>query len=276
MQDKVVLITGAANGIGLATSQAFASAGARVVMTDIEEPALQKAKDLVGANSIAFRTDVSLESDVHAMVERAIKEAGGLDVIVCNAGVAVFGPAENVAIEDWRWMTDINVWAAVYAIQAALPYFKEKGSGHFVFISSAAGIFGTLDSVAYCMTKFAVYGLAEALAVSLDGSGIGVSVVCPQWVNTNLVDRGRVGVAPGEDADEVKAETSRKVQAAGIPPESVADAIVAGVKEHRFLILPHPEILPLAQFKWSDPDGYIPKAARAHRAGRHMEPLVKP
>lgn len=276
MHDKVVLITGAANGIGLATSQAFANAGARVVMTDIEEASLADARKLVGDNSIAFLTDVSSEDDVHAMVERAIEEAGDLDVVVCNAGVAVFGPAENTAIADWRWMTDINVWAHVYAVQAALPYFKEKGSGHFVFISSAAGIFGTLDSVAYCMTKFAVYGLAEALAVSLNGSGIGVSVVCPQWVNTKLVERGRVVVAPGENADEVRAEMSRKVQAAGIQPESVADAIVAGVKEKRFLILPHPEILPFAQFKWSDPEGYIPKAARAHRAGRHMEPLVKP
>ncbi|HVF11865.1 MAG TPA: SDR family NAD(P)-dependent oxidoreductase [Actinomycetota bacterium] len=271
LDGKVVLVTGAARGIGRAISAEFLTRGARLVLTDIDEAALLQTADELRTTEdsvLAFSADVTSEVQVNEMIHRSISEAGALDVLVLNAGVSVSGPAEVVPIEDWRWITDINMWSHVYAVRAALPYFKERNSGHLVHVSSAAGIFGTPAAAAYCMTKFAVFGLAESLATSLNGTGIGVSVVCPQFVDTDIGLRARVTTAPDSPvgAEDIKQVSRQMMKDSGLPPEKVAQAVVEGVEEDRFLILPHPEILKFAQIKWADPERYIGKASEALKA----------
>jgi NAD(P)-dependent dehydrogenase (short-subunit alcohol dehydrogenase family) len=268
LKDKVVAITGGANGIGRATAFAFGDRGAQIFLTDIDEVALDKTRAELEERGSAVETmivDVTSEKEVVSMVDRAIGAMGDLDVLVNNAGVTVSGPAETVPLEDWRWIVDINMWPHVYAIRAALPYFRKKGSGHLVHVSSAAGILGTPGFSAYSMTKFAVYGLAESVAVTLQDTDIGVSVVCPLWVNTDIGERGRLTIDPdlGLDPDSVRTLGREFLRTTGIPPEKVGEAIVSGVEEGKFLILPHPEVLQFAQIKWSDPERYIERAANA-------------
>ena len=275
LDGRIVLITGAAHGIGRATAFAFGEKGAELFVTDIDEVGLEKTRaELeergfgVGSNVV----DVTREQEVTAMIESAISEMNGLDIVVSNAGVSVAGPAEAVPIEDWRWIVDVNVWPHVYAVRAALPYFREKGSGYLVHVASAAGILGAPALSAYSLTKFAVYGLAESLAVSLHGTGIGISVVCPLWVNTDITERGRITVDPdiGMDEGSARAFGREMLRSSGIPPEQVGEAIVNGVLENRFLILPHPEVLQFAQIKWADPESYIARASEALQSQRRL------
>lgn len=269
------MVTGAGNGIGRATALAFAGKGAQLALADIDVEAIEKVRSEIeerGGLAITIRCDVAIEEEVAASLRRTIDEMGDLHVLVSNAGVSVSGPPEAVPIDDWRWIVDINMWAHVYGVRAALPYFKQQGRGHLVHVASAAGILGTPGLSAYCMTKFAVYGLAESLAVSLHGTDIEVSVVCPLWVDTDIVGRGRVTVDPslGIDAEATKQLGREMLRSAGIPPEHVAEAIVSGVEERRFLILPHSEVLEFARVKWEDPESYIERAASALLAQRQF------
>lgn len=275
LRDKVVLITGAANGIGKATALAFAKRGARLVVTDIDgagAEAVAAELGAGGAEALALKVDVANEEEVAGMIAETIEKMGSLDVLVNNAGVFVTGPAESTSMDDWKWVTDINVWPHVYAIRAALPYFKQRGSGHLVHVASAAGIMGTPGLSAYCMSKFAVFGMVESLAISLYGSGIGVSLVCPLWVNTGLLDRGRSNLDPHLELDEVAVRSlgSEFLKATGIPPDRVAEAMVDGVVEEKFLVLPNPEVLKFAQIKWSDPERYIRRAAEVQNEQRQF------
>ena len=275
LKGRTVLITGAAHGIGRATAFAFGEKGAQVLITDIDEVGLEKTRAELEERGIGVGSkvvDVTKEQQVTSMIESAISEMNGLDIVVSNAGVSVAGPAEAVPIEDWRWIVDVNVWPHVYAVRAAIPYFREKGSGYLVNVASAAGILGAPALSAYSLTKFAVYGLAESLAVSLHGTGIGVSVVCPLWVNTDITERGRITVDPdiGMDEGSARAFGREMLRNSGIPPEHVGEAIVNGVLENRFLILPHPEVLQFAQIKWADPESYIARAAEALQSQRRL------
>jgi NAD(P)-dependent dehydrogenase (short-subunit alcohol dehydrogenase family) len=272
---KTVLVTGAAHGIGRATAQAFASKGSKVVIADIDAEAADDAAAGIltsGGEAISLQADVSSEEQFNGMVDRVIDEYGALDVMVSNAGVSVSGPPEATPIEDWRWIVDVNMWPHVFAVRRLSGYFKQRGSGHFVHVASAAGIFGTPGLSAYTMTKFAVFGLAESLAVSLQGTGVGVSVVCPLWVDTEITMRGRLTPDPemGIDGETLKMLGREMLRMQGIPPEKVADSIVGAVETGRFLVLPHPEVLDLAQGKWGDPDAYIARAAAVVTAQREM------
>lgn len=275
LEGKVVIVTGAAHGIGRATALGFSAKGAQVALADVDEDALDKVRAEIeerGGRAIALRADVASEAEVNSMVDQTIGAFGTLDVIVSNAGVSVAGPAEATPIEDWRWAVDVNLWPHVYAVRRAVPYFKERGSGHLVHVSSAGGILGTPALAAYCMTKFAVFGLAESLAVSLHGTGIKVSVVCPLWVDTDIGERGRITVDPelGLDEEAARALGRQMLRDVGIAPEQVADAIVEAVETGRFLVLPQPEVLKFAQIKWADPERYIERAAEALNVQRRF------
>lgn len=268
LKDKVVLVTGGGNGIGRGTALKFAEKGSQLVLADIDPAAAEKVAaeiEEAGGRASVLKVDVASESEVNAMIDRTIDELGALDVLVNNAGVAVGGPADLTPIEDWRWIIDINLMAHVYAVRKVLPYFRERGSGHLVHIASAAGLFGTPGLPAYTLTKFGVYGLAESLAVSLHGTGIGVSVVCPMFVATDITTRGRLTVDPalGMDLETVRTFSHQMLQIAGIPPTQVGEAIVEAVENGRFLVLPHPEVLDIVRSKWEDIEGFLGRMAEA-------------
>lgn len=272
---KSVLVTGAAHGIGRATAEAFVAEGASVTLVDIDGAAVKEFGSELSASgkrAFAYEADVTSEEAVGAMIDAAIAEFGSLDVLVNNAGVTVSGPAEETPVADWQWALDINVWPHIYAVRKVLPYFKSRGSGHLVHVASAAGILGTPGLPAYSVTKFAVYGLAESLAVSLHGTGIGVSVVCPLWVDTDITNRGRLTPDPAMGLDErtLKLLGREMLRAQGLPAAKVAEAIVEGVRTGRFLILSHPEVLKFAQSKWEDPERYITRAAEVLNAQRRL------
>lgn len=274
---KSVLITGAAHGIGRATAIAFSRKGAQVAIADIDGEAAEKVVselEFAGGRGVAIAADVSSESEFNAMVDRAIDEFNGLDIMVSNAGVSVAGPVDEVPLEDWRWIVDVNMWPHVFAVRKLVPHFKERGAGHFVHVASAAGILGTPGLSAYTMTKFAVFGLAESLAVSLHDSSIGVSVVCPLWVDTEITMRGRLTPDPamGLDEETIRMMSREMLRMEGIPPEKVGESIVEAVEVGRFLVLPHPEVLDFARVKWADPDQYIERAAQVFATRRQMFP----
>ncbi len=273
LEGRVVIVTGGGHGIGRATVLALAERGARVAVADLDEEGAAKVQATVeeaGGVAVAIAADVSKEDGVEATVQRAREELGEIDAAVLNAGVSVSGPAESTPVDDWRWVFDVNVMQHVYFVRRLLPSFKKRREGHLVHVASAAGILGTPGLAAYCASKHAVVGLAESLAVTLHGSGIGVSVVCPLWVNTDITDRGRITFDPDLGLEEEVARTMARelLRGAGIPPEQVAAAIVQGIEEQKFMILPHPEVLQFAQIKWSDPERYVERAAEALKVQR--------
>ncbi|HVE76149.1 MAG TPA: SDR family oxidoreductase [Actinomycetota bacterium] len=269
-EGKVVLVTGGANGIGLATCIEFARRGCAVSIVDIDEEAMASAATQVreaGGRDLSLVKDVTTEAGVREMISETIERFGDLDILINNAGVSITGPAESTPVEDWRWALDINVWPHIYAVREALPYFRQRGSGHLVHVASAAGLLGTPSAPAYCLTKFAVVGLAESLATSLYGSGIGVTVVCPQFVDTDIAFRGRVSL--GENAafkeDEVKNLSRQMMKTVGISASVVAESIVDAVENDKFLALPHPEILEFARKKWADPERFLKRTSEVLR-----------
>ena len=266
VQGRIAFVTGGANGIGRATSVALAAKGAKVVIADIDiDAARVVAKQIVddGGDATAVAVDVAKADDFEGFITSLVAEHGRVDIAVLNAGVSVSGPAEQIPLDDWEWITGVNLWQHVYAIRALLPHFKERGDGHFVHVASAAALFGTPGLSPYSMTKFGVLGLAESLAVSLHGSGIGVSVVCPLWVATDIAERGRYSVDPetGIHPDAVKALGGQLLKTSGIPPSDVANAIMDAIDKGTFLVLPHPEVMSMVQAKWADPEGFIARAA---------------
>ena len=237
---KHAVITGGANGIGRALARKLAREGARVVVADLDfENACALAGDIEG---LAVEVDVSDEAALRALVERAERESGPIDLFCSNAGIGVFG-GEEVANEDWQKTWEVNVMAHVYAARAVLPSMLDRGEGYLLNTSSAAGLLTQIDSACYSATKHAAVGFAEWLAVTYGDRGISVSVLCPQAVRTAMTAGFENGGVAGVDGM--------------IEPEEVADCVIEALDEERFLILPHPTVEKYLQNKVSDYDRWL-------------------
>lgn len=259
LKDSVVVITGAANGIGAALARRFAEEGARaLVLGDLDAAGLDAvAADVAerGAVVRAERCDVAVEADVAALVAAAL-EIGPIDLVCSNAGIGIGGGVE-VPDDDWRRIIDINLMAHVYAARAALPSMIERGAGHLLNTASAAGLLTQIGSAPYAVTKHAAVALAEWLSVTHGDQGIGVSVLCPQAVRTNMTAGSEGGGVAGVDGM--------------MEPEQVADAVVAGLAAGEFLILPHPEVLGYMRRKTDDYDRWL--AGMRRLQARYTTPL---
>lgn len=240
---KVVFVTGAGSGIGEALSRRFAAEGAHVVVvTDLDGGQASRVAGDIGG--VAMQLDVSDEAAMTSAIEVAERDHGPIGLLVNNAGIAT-GGSVDVPTEMWQKTWDVNVMAHVYAIRAALPGMLARGSGHILSTVSAAGLLTNIGAAPYAVTKHAALALAEWVAVTYGRSGIGVSALCPQFVDTPMLD--------------LFGDTSSQewVRGIAITTEDVADSVIAGLDEERFLILPHPEVATFFQNKANDYDRWL-------------------
>jgi NAD(P)-dependent dehydrogenase (short-subunit alcohol dehydrogenase family) len=247
LRDTVTIVTGAGSGIGAALARRFAAEGAAaVVVSDRDgDAAARIAADIGGT---ADTTDVTDEAAVAALVERTLAAHGRIDLFCSNAGVFTGGGVE-VPTQTWQQVFAVNVLAHVHAARAVLPSMLERGSGYLLNVASAAGLLTTPGDAPYTVTKHGAVALAEWLAVTYGDRGIGVSVVCPLGVATPLL---LDPLQEGRSAASVVAASGRV-----IPAEDVAQSVVDGLAEQRFLILPHPEVGTYWAQKAADPDRWL-------------------
>jgi len=262
LQGKVAVITGGASGIGKAVAAKAAAEGMKVVIGDIEEGALKEAeRDLAadGADVLAVVTDVSDAASVRALRDRALDRFGAVHLVHNNAGVGTGGPVWEVPEADWRWILGVNLWGVVHGIATFMPLLIEQGEGHVVNTASIAGLTTAPFLGPYNATKQAVVAISETLYKDLQIAGIagiGVSVLCPGFVQTRIAesDRNRPGWAPDRDvegAPEMRAAIQAMVDS-GIPTAAVADRVLDAVRTDTFYILTHPELNEAVRTRFDD------------------------
>lgn len=243
LDGRIAVVTGGANGIGRALCERFTREGARVVVVDLDAANANAVASDIGATAMA--ADVSVEADVARVVEQTEAEIGPIDLFCSNAGIGGGGDVD--APDDvWNSVWAVNVMAHVYAARAVLPHMLDRGEGYLLQTASAAGLLTNLGNAPYSATKHAAVGLAEWLAITYGDRGIRVSCLCPQGVRTNMLMGGLDDLA------------GSSVAAQGvIEPDQVADAVVEGLADERFLILPHPEVATYLQRKVADYDRWL-------------------
>jgi len=255
LQDKVVVVTGGGNGIGRAMCRRFAAEGAKaVVVADIKlEDARQVASEIGG---FEYAVNVASESEIQLLVDHVLKKHGQIDLFCSNAGIGVEGDCE-VTNHDWQRIWDVNTMAHVYASRHVLPGMLARKEGYLLQTVSAAGLLTQIGSAPYAVTKHAALALAEWLSITYGDQGIKVSALCPQGVKTRMLERAEFG-------------GGTFLLEGALEPEQVAEAVVKGLEEEHFLILPHPEVLEYMRRKTADYDRWLRGMRRLQAS---MQPL---
>ena len=248
MKDKVVVITGGSGGIGKAMAKAFLSEGAKsIVLADLHEDAVKAAAAEIGC--IGTVCDVTKEADIISVVEQTLASEGQIDLFCSNAGAGGNGLLTEAANEVWQGQWDLHVMSHLYAARAVLPSMIERGEGYLLNTASAAGLLAAIGSGPYTVTKAAAVKLAEFLSITHGDDGIGVSVLCPQGVNTAMAPRS---LGDGQ-TDGI------------IEPEQLAQTVVECIREGRFHVLPHPEVEDYVRRKGDDVDRWLLGMRRLRR-----------
>jgi NAD(P)-dependent dehydrogenase (short-subunit alcohol dehydrogenase family) len=240
LKDRVAVVTGGAGGIGSALARRFAAEGAAAVtVADIDGG---RAREVAAEipNGSGTECDVASESDARRLVEDVLGQHGRIDVLASNAGIAVAGGLEEPNSE-WQRIWDVNVMAHVNLCRVVVPAMRERGEGYLLFTVSAAGLLNHVAAAPYGVTKAAALSLAEWLSIAYGDDGIRVSALCPQGVRTAMLSADRSGF----------------LDAGALEPDQVAAAVVEGLRDERFLILPHPEVTEYFGRKASDYDRWI-------------------
>ena len=254
---KHVIVTGAGSGIGRATALAFAAENAsQVVVADVDPARAESVAREIGG--LAVTTDVSRESDIKALLAQARDAAGPIDLFFSNAGVPGPPGGPEAPDDELQRTWEVNVMAHVWAARALLPEMVERGDGYLLSTASAAGLLTQVSALAYSFTKHAAVAVAEWLAITYGDAGIKVSCLCPQAVRTPMLDlalEDPIGAAP--------------LLAGGLlEPEEVAAAVVAGVRDERFLILPHEDVARHLALKGAQPERWLNGMRRLVREAR--------
>ena len=243
IEDKVVVVTGGANGIGRALCRRFAAEGARgVVVADLDtQGAASVAQEISG---LAVTTNVSDEADIVHLVAQTIEAYGPIDLFCANAGIFGEVGGAEVPNDAWQQIWDVNVMAHIYAARAVLPGMLARGAGYLLHTASAAGLLTQVGAAPYSVTKHAAVAFAEWLSIAHGDAGIKVSCLCPQGVRTQML------LGPDGNRESF-------LRAGALEPEEVAEAVVAGLADERFLILPHPEVAEYFRHKADDYERWL-------------------
>ena len=249
---KVAVVTGGASGIGRALCRRFAAEGASVVVADVDAPGAAAVAQEIGG--LAVPGDMSVEADVTALIDAARLSFDRIDLFCANAGIlwgsrpddpaAAIGP--DAPDEDWERMWRVNVFSHIYTARAVVPFMLDQGGGYIVVTASAAGLLTMLGNAPYSVTKHAAVAFAEWLAITYGDRGLRVSCLCPQFVRTEMLN-----------AALPSAEEQGIAPFGVLEPDDVAEAVVGGLREERFLILPHPEVADYFQRKAGDYDRWL-------------------
>jgi NAD(P)-dependent dehydrogenase (short-subunit alcohol dehydrogenase family) len=255
IQNRVVVVTGGANGIGRALCRAFAAAGAHaVIVADLDQEGAKRiAAEIKG---VAIIANVGKESDVTHLVEQTTRQFGQIDIFCSNAGIGVQGGPDS---PDWQRSWDVNVMAHVYAARALLPAMLARKEGYLVQTVSAAGLLAQIGSAPYSVTKHAAMAFAEWLAITYGDQGLRVSALCPQGVRTNMLFNAEFG-------------GGAFLLEGALEPEQVAADVIKAVNEERFLILPHPEVARYIENKANDYERWL-RGMRKLQAQANAMPL---
>ena len=240
LENKIVVVTGAANGIGRAMAIRFAKENAKaVICADLDENgACETAQQI---NGIGKKLDVSDPNAIADLIEQIENDIGPIDLFCSNAGILMAGGVE-VPDDQWQKIWDVNLMSHVWAARYLVPRMAARGGGYLLNTSSAAGLLNQVGSAPYGVTKHAAVGLAEWIAMSYGDQGIKVSLLCPQAVSTAMIRGFEEHVA---SIDGV------------IKPEDVAEACVQGIRDEQFLILPHPKVSTYIKNKAENYDRWI-------------------
>jgi NAD(P)-dependent dehydrogenase (short-subunit alcohol dehydrogenase family) len=250
LNGKVAVITGGASGIGLATARQLTARGVDVVLVDVEREALDRAAGTLRALPVRVETRVCDVTDHEGMVALAadvVDTCGGVHIVFNNAGIAVGGPIAEMTHEDWRWVIDVDLWGPIHGVEAFLPHLRAGGQGgHLLFTSSFAGLVPNVGLGPYCVAKYGVVALAEVLHKELRDEGIGVSVLCPMRVGTNIGNsernrQSRYGGAAVPASVTDQSEANEDLAGRVLDVDDVAAQVVQAVDENRLYILPHEE-----------------------------------
>jgi NAD(P)-dependent dehydrogenase (short-subunit alcohol dehydrogenase family) len=248
---KTAFVTGGASGIGLGLCRAFGQRGMNVAIADVEaEPCAQAVETLrsEGVPVIGVTCDVSDRDSLGAAAAKAFAAFGNVHILCNNAGVSRAGPIEGIAASDWDWVIGVNLKGLVHGLQVFVPHMKAHGEqGHIVNTASMNGVVGAPLAGPYCATKFAAVGISEVLAAELAGSPIGVSVLCPSWVKTRMLDNGRnrpahFGGPISLDIDGGNAERNKRYASAlanGLDPACVAEWVCEAIEARRLYVFTH-------------------------------------
>ncbi len=259
LEDKHVVVTGAGSGIGRALARAFAAEGARaVVVADLDADAARTVAEEIGGLAVAF--DAGREDGIRGLIDTATDAHGPIDLFFSNAGVpgAMGGPAEPDEAWDLAWR--VNVMSHVWAARALVPGMVERGEGYIASTASAAGLLTQVSSLTYSATKHAAVSVAEWLAIEYGDAGIRVSCLCPQGVRTPMLDLAMA-------ADD-RAGAAALAAGGFLDPEEVAEVTVAGIRDERFLILPHTDVAGFLALKGSNPERWLKGMRRMVREAR--------
>ncbi len=247
VEGKVAFITGGASGMGLGMARAFARAGMKVMIGDIQaEPAEKAAAELKGQglDAACVQVDVSKLESVQAAAQKTLETFGKVHVLSNNAGVAVGGYSETCNMRNWNWVVDVNLWGVVHGLQAFVPKILEQDEGgHVISTASMAGMVGLRGAGPYNATKFAVVGMMETFAADHRRHNIDASVLCPGIVATNIGDSGRNrpeeygGVVRPSDKDRTS-----EMLAQGLNPDIVGDLVLEAMLADQFYIFTDPSL----------------------------------
>jgi len=262
LRDKVAFITGGASGLGLAMAKAFGREGMRVMIADIEEQALGRAVRELNASQVRAEgvlCDVADRNSVRNGALKTVSAFGKVHVVCNNAGVAVGGPIGEVHEKDWQWIVDVNLLGVVYGMETFVPLIESHGEGgHIINTASMAGMISPPNLEPYCATKFAVVAMSEGWNAQLAPKNIGVSVLCPGFVQTRIHESERNKPQRYGSAATVHSalgsgrENAAQLVQAGIPVEPVGNRVVEAIKDNDLYIFTHPELKPFVELRFAN------------------------